>query len=174
MNTLLLKTHVLSSPVDWLGDPTFAMILIIIVGIWQSFGYNLVFFLAGLQTIPGELYEAARIDGATSIVRLFSITLPMLRAIGIMILFLAVYGSMQVFDIVQTITRGGPYFGTDVVNTYIYHQAFGDAGSQPVQPNVGFASAASLFYGIILLAFSLGQAYVFVHMRRQRAALRMN
>ncbi|WP_246039248.1 carbohydrate ABC transporter permease [Dictyobacter alpinus] len=173
VNDLLIKAHLFSTPVDWLGDPTIAMGTIIIVGIWQSFGYNLVFFLAGLQTIPAELYEAARIDGANTLVRLFSITLPMLRAVGIMIVFLAIYGSMQVFDIVQTITRGGPYFGTEVVNTYIYHQAFGDAGGQSVQPNVGFASAASLFYGLILLVFSLGQAYVFVQMRRQRAALRL-
>ncbi|GAA4996772.1 carbohydrate ABC transporter permease [Actinopolymorpha pittospori] len=157
------------APIDWLGDPTFAMGIIIAVGIWHTLGYNLIYFLAGLQTIPKELYEAARLDGAGRIAQFCYITIPMLRSVGVVILLLAVIGGFQVFDLVQVLTNGGPFFATEVVNTYIYHLAFGGFGSSAVQPNVGLASAASFFYGLLLIGFSVVQVLVIRSLARRRA-----
>ncbi|GHO69880.1 lactose ABC transporter permease [Ktedonobacter sp. SOSP1-52] len=169
LNQLLLNMHLIHEHIDWLGDPRFALGIIIVVGIWNTLGYNMVYFLAGLQTIPAELYEAANIDGANSFARFFRITIPLLRAVGLVIVILAILGSLQVFDLVLVLTDGGPYSATEVVNTYIYHQAFGGSARAGVQPNVGFASAASFFYGVILLGLSLAQVLIFRYINRQRA-----
>ncbi len=164
----LVHLHLSTQHIDWLGDPRFALGIIIAIGIWLGLGINLVYFMAGLQTIPTELYEAAHIDGASSVARFFYITVPLLRSIGVIVAILAVIGSLQVFDLVYVLTNGGPYYATEVVNTYIFHQAFGDANLN-LQPNVGFASAASLFYGVILIGLSVAQVYVFRSINRRRA-----
>ena len=169
LNQILLHLHVEHDPIDWLGDPRFALGIIIIVGIWNTLGYNLVYFLAGLQTIPNELYEAAHLDGAGAIPRFFYITIPLLRRVGSLIVILAVLGSLQVFDIVQVLTAGGPYFATEVVNSYIYHQAFGGNSTTLVQPNIGFASAASFFYGLLLIGISILQLFIFRSIRARRS-----
>jgi ABC-type sugar transport system permease subunit len=170
----LIRVHLLQRPVDWLGDPRAVLWIVIGIGIWNTLGYNLVYFLAGLQTIPAELYEAARIDGARAAAQFWYVTIPGLREIGMIILFLAVLYSLHVFDLVQVLTGGGPYYASEVVNTYIYHQAFG-AGSfsgggagAMVQPNVGFASAASFFYGMLLLAIAGLQALAVRRIRQRR------
>jgi ABC-type sugar transport system permease subunit len=174
----LMGLHLIQRPVDWLGDPHAVLWIVIGIGIWNTLGYNLVYFLAGLQTIPAELYEAARIDGARAAAQLWHVTIPGLREIGMIILFLAVLYSLQVFDLVQVLTGGGPYYASEVVNTYIYHQAFG-AGSfsgggsgTMVQPNVGFASAASFFYGVLLLVITGLQALALRRIRRRRQEAR--
>jgi ABC-type sugar transport system permease subunit len=170
LNTLLLQLHITHEHIDWLGDPRFALGIIIVVGIWNTLGYNLVYFLAGLQTIPEELYEAAKIDGARSFDTFFYITIPLLRGIGLIIIILAILGSLQIFDLVQVLTAGGPYFATEVVNTYIYHQAFGGFSTSAVQPNIGFASAASFFYGCLLIVLSIIQLIVFRFVLGRRTA----
>ena len=167
LNNTLIHLHLFSQHVDWLGDPRFALGIIIALGIWLGLGINLVYFMAGLQTIPMELYEAARIDGAGNVTRFIYITIPLLRSIGLVIVILAILGSLQVFDLVLVMTNGGPYGATEVVNTYIYHQAFGDARLN-LQPNVGFASAASLFYGVVLMGLSIAQIFIFRSINRQR------
>lgn len=173
LDKLLLQAHIIHDHIDWLGDPRFALGVIIVVGIWQTLGYNLVYFLAALQTVPADLYEAARIDGANAVARFFYITIPMLRAIGGVILILAILGSLGVFDLVQTLTGGGPYFSSEVVNTYIFHEAFGSASSG-VQPNVGFASAAAFFYGFILLGLGILQIALFRAATRRRDELKQS
>ncbi len=168
IDKLLAALHITTQQIDWLGDPRFALGCIIGIGIWNTLGYNLVYFLAGLQTIPTELYEAAKIDGANAFHRFTQVTVPMLRPIGLVIVILAVLGSLQVFDLVQVLTQGGPYFATEVVNTYIYHQAFGNGGINYTDPNIGFASAASFFYGIILMLLAGLQVLIFRYARNRR------
>jgi ABC-type sugar transport system permease subunit len=158
INDLLMSAGITHEYIDWLGDPNFAMVIIMCVGIWHTLGYNLVYFMAGLQTIPDELYEAARLDGAGPVASFRYITVPMLRSVGVVIVLLSVIGSFQIFDIVQVLTSGGPYYATEVVNTYIYHLAFGGVSSAAVQPDVGLASAASFFYGVLLIVFAVIQA----------------
>lgn len=172
LNGALLDAHLISQPVDWLGNSKIALGIIIVVGIWQTLGYNLVYFLAGLQTIPEEVYEAAKIDGAGRARTFMSITVPLLRPVGLMIVILAFIGSFQVFDLVQVITGGGPYFGTEVVNTYIYHLAFGGNQAMATEPNVGLASAASFFYGLLLISFSVLQVLIFRFIAKHRATER--
>ena len=169
INSILLTLHVIDHHVDWLAEPHFAFGIIIAVGIWHTFGYNLVYFLAGLQTIPEDLYEAARMDGAGRRAQFWHITIPMLRGVGVVILILAIIGTFQIFDIVQIITGGGPYFATEVVNTYIYHLAFGGSNATAVQPDVGLASAASFFYGLLLIVFSVVQVVVLRSLVRRRS-----
>jgi ABC-type sugar transport system permease subunit len=164
---VLVKAGLLRQHIDFLADPRAVLWIVIGIGIWHTLGYNLVYFLAGLQTIPQELYEAARIDGARAVSRFLHVTMPMLRAVGVVIVFLAVLGSLQVFDLVQALTGGGPFYASEVVNTYIYHQAFGTP--QGSQPNVGFASAASFFYGTVLLVLTGLQAVALAYFRRRRA-----
>lgn len=161
---------VFNTQIGVLADPSTALLVVIIIGIWSTLGYNLVYFLAGLQTIPEELYEAARIDGANAPQLFRHITIPGLRTIGVIVVFLALIGSLQVFDLVQVLTGGGPYFATSVVNTYIYQMAFGSsaAGGIPVTPDVGLASAASFFYGILLLAVAAVQALAIGRLRGRK------
>ncbi len=169
LNQFLLNAHLIQSHIDWLADPHTALYVIIAVGIWNTLGYNLIYFLAGLQSVPAELYEAARLDGAGALAQLVYITVPMLRAVGLVILVLAILGSLQVFDLVQVLTPGGgSLFSTEVVNTYIYRQAFNPANG--ASPNVGFASAASFFYGLILLAITALQIGVARYAARRRAS----
>ena len=172
----LMALHLMSHYVDWLGDPRVVLWLVIAIGIWNTLGYNLVYFLAGLQAIPGELYEAARIDGAGAVGQFRHVTIPGLSAVGLIILFLAILGSLQVFDLVQVLTGGGPYFSSEVVNTYIYQSAFGGGslvgGGTQITPNVGYASAASFFYGLLLLAITGAQALTFLYIRRRSPAIR--
>ncbi|MFJ9033098.1 carbohydrate ABC transporter permease [Streptomyces sp. NPDC102274] len=170
LNGWLLDAHLVDRPVDWLGNPKIALGIIVVVGIWQTLGYNLVYFLAGLQTIPEEVYEAAKIDGAGRLRTFVNITVPLLRPVGLMIVILAFIGAFQVFDLVQVITGGGPYFGTEVVNTYIYHLAFGGNQAQATEPNVGLASAASFFYGLLLIVFAVLQVLIFRSIAKRRAA----
>lgn len=171
---VLVGLHLVQHRIDWLGDPHAVLWIIITIGIWNTLGYNLIYFLAGLQTIPAELYEAARIDGAGAVGRFRHVTIPGLREVGLIILFLAILGSLQVFDLVQVLTGGGPYYASEVVNTYIYHQAFGagsfgGGGGAAAQPNVGFASAASFFYGLLLLVITAMQALAWRWVRQRRS-----
>lgn len=155
------------SQLGLLSDPRTALGVVITIGIWNTLGYNLVYFLAALQTIPEELYEAARIDGASATQLFRHVTIPGLSTVGPIIVFLAVIGSLQVFDLVQVLTGGGPFFATSVVNTYVYQKAFGGSGGVPVTPDVGLASAAALVYGLLLMAVAIAQAVTIARLRKR-------
>jgi ABC-type sugar transport system permease subunit len=154
-------------PVDPISSPNLAMLSVIIFGMWHSFGYNLIYFMAALQTVPEELYDAAKIDGANNFQRTMFITLPVIRPILWVILFLAVFGSMQVFEQSFVLTRGGPYYASEVVAGYIYNYAFTTPGSLR-QPNIGYASAAALFFSTLMIVFTVLQYFVLRNMNRKR------
>lgn len=148
VNFLLMKIGILSSPIDFLGSMTWAMPTVIMVSIWLSVGINMIFWLAGLQSIPRELYEAAYIDGAGYLRTFFSITLPLLIPIGAVILLFNFAFSLRVFDLIKTLTDAGPFFATDVVSTYVYRHAF---SGQIGLPRMGYASAAGVFFGFTVI-----------------------
>jgi multiple sugar transport system permease protein/sn-glycerol 3-phosphate transport system permease protein len=130
---------------DWLGSTTTALPVVAMVNTWQYAGYNMLFFLAGMQTIPPGLYEAAAIDGASAFRRFTSITLPLLSPTLLFVLVTDVIGSFQVFDTVYVMTQGGPGTSTTVINYQIYSTAFRNF-------DVGSASAISLLlFGVILV-----------------------
>jgi ABC-type sugar transport system permease subunit len=171
LSQALVQLGITREPIDWLGSSSFALPTIIVVGIWHTLGYNLVYFLAGLQSIPRELYEAAAVDGANAWHRFWDVTVPMLREIGAVILFLAILGSLQVFDLVLVMTGGGPFYASEVVSTYIYHFAFTPAAVQ-AQANVGYASAAALFMGILVMGLTALQLLSVAYMRQRRSEYR--
>lgn len=171
---VVFRLLIASMQKDWLGDPAVVMWVIIVIGIWQTLGYNLIYFLAGLQTIPRELYEAAEVDGAGWWGQLRHVTMPGLRSIAVVILLMAILGSLNVFDLVMVLTGGGPFFASSVVNTYIYQLAFGNfysggGASSAVMQNVGLASAGSVFYGVMLLGVTVLQYFLLARIRRNSA-----
>ena len=111
-------------PIDWIGDPHWAMPAIIVFAVWKNFGYNMIILLAGLQNIPEELYEAARIDGASSARQFRYVTLPMLAPILIMVSILTMAGYFQLFAEPYVMTQGGPLQSTVSVLYFMYEEGF--------------------------------------------------
>ena len=171
LNDMLIGLGLIAEPVDWLGSPAFALPVVIAVGIWHTLGYNLVYFLAALQSIPKELYEAAKVDGANAYQQFRHVTIPMLRDVGLVIVFLAILGSLQVFDLVLVMTGGGPYFASEVVSTYIYHYAFTPASIQ-AESNVGYASAAAFFMGLLVMGITVMQLLAVKYTRQRRSEMK--
>jgi multiple sugar transport system permease protein/sn-glycerol 3-phosphate transport system permease protein len=134
----------------WLRDTTWAMAAVIIVYIWKNVGFATVIFLAGLQTIPKDLYEAAKVDGAGAVSRFRNITLPLLSPISFFLLVTSILNTFQAFDIIQVMTEGGPVDATNTLIYYTYEQGF-------VAFNAGRAAAASLILFVIMLAVTLVQ-----------------
>ncbi len=143
------------SPLQWLSDPSTAMISIMIMSIWSGLGYNMVLFLAGLQGIPEELYEAARMDGANRWVLFRHLTVPLLSPTTFFILILSMIGSFQLFDYVYIMTNGGPMYSTMSIVLYIYQMAF---------QNFKMGYASSLAY----VLFVIIAVVTFVQFRLQR------
>lgn len=153
----------INPPINPVGDARYAIWSVIAFGTWHSFGYNLVYFMAALATVPEELYDAAKVDGANWMQRLIYVTLPGIRPVATIILFFAVLGSMQVFEQSFALTGGGPFFASEVVSGYIYRYVFGGTGvgqqSAGVTINLGYASAASFIMNILVLGVTFIQLY---------------
>lgn len=109
---------------DWLGDPNWAMPAIILMAVWKNFGYNMIIFIAGLQNIPQELYEAASIDGASPWQQFRSITIPMLAPTTLFISVITMIGYFQLFAEPYVMTQGGPLNSTLSIVYYMYQQGF--------------------------------------------------
>lgn len=168
LNQFLLHVGLLDQPVDMLGESGTAMAMIILVGIWIGLGYPLIIFTAAIQSIDRELFDAARVDGAGDFICFLRITIPLILPIILLVFLITTMHSLRVFDIIQVMTRGGPYFATDVIGTYIFRQAFfitpyGDSASK-----LGYASAAAFFIGIITMGITLIQYIVIRRMAEVR------
>jgi multiple sugar transport system permease protein len=137
-------------PVDWLGDPRWAMPAIILLAVWKNFGYNMVIFVAGLQSIPEELYDAARIDGAGSWHTFWNIKLPLLAPTFLFVGVTTMIGYFQLFAEPYVMTQGGPLFSTYSVVMYMYEEGFR-------WWNIGFASAIAFVLFAIILAVTMVQ-----------------
>jgi multiple sugar transport system permease protein len=139
---------------DWLDSTSLAMPAVIIVGVWRTVGFYMVIFLAGLQTIPREFYEAGRIDGASAWQQFRRITLPLLNNTTMFVTIIAAIASFQAFDQIFVMTQGGPAFSTETIVYLIYRQGFQNF-------NMGYASAIGYVLVLIILAFSLFQMRFF-------------
>jgi multiple sugar transport system permease protein len=135
-------------PVDWLGDPHWAMPTIILFAVWKNFGYNMIIFLAGLQAVPPDLYEAARIDGASAWRQFRHITLPMLKPTLLMVAILTVSGYFQLFAEPYVMTEGGPLQSTVSVLYLMYDEGF-------KWWNLGSASAVAFLLFLIMFAVTM-------------------
>lgn len=133
------------APVPWLVESTWALPTLVLIAIWKNVGYYMIIYLAGLQSLPRAVLDAARLDGARPIVRFFTITLPLLRPTTFFIAVVALIGSFQVFDFVNLMTQGGPSNATNVLVYFAYQNGF-----EYLQ--LGMAAAISL----IMFALVLG------------------
>jgi multiple sugar transport system permease protein len=137
-------------PIDWLGDPSWAMPAIIVFAVWKNFGYNMIIFLAGLQSIPEPLYEAARIDGASIWRQFRHVTLPMLAPIVTMVNILTIAGYFQLFAEPYVMTQGGPLQSTVSVLYFMYEEGF-------KWWNLGSASAVAFLLFLFIFAVTAVQ-----------------
>jgi len=126
---------------------------VIIVGTWREMGYYMLLFLAGLQTIPSELYEAARVDGASPWQRFLNVTVPCLRPTTFFVTVMLTIGSFKVFDLILVMTNGGPGQSTLVLSQYIYTKGF-------VENKLGYASAVSIVLFLICISITVVQFIV--------------
>jgi ABC-type sugar transport system permease subunit len=158
LNQILEKVGIISTPVFWLGDKRIALVSIIGATVWQWVGYDMMLYLTGLQQIPAELYEAAKIDGANSWQLFRFITLPLIKGIATMVILLNLIGGVRIFDIVYVMTRGGPNHNTEVLATHLYEVAFWFN-------KMGYASVIA----VVILLLSLLFAYLRTRIMREEA-----
>ncbi len=149
VNAFLMNINLISEPISWITHPVWAKVLIIIAITWRWTGYNMVFYLAGMQSIDDSIYEAADIDGASAFVKFKTITLPLLKPIILFTTINSTIGTLQLFDEVVNITGGGPANATVTISQYIYNLLF------KYSPNFGYAAAVSyvILFLIVILSF---------------------
>ncbi len=138
--------------INFLGDEKTALFTVVLIGIWKDLGTYMIYWIAALQSVSQDVYEAAKIDGAGKFRTFTDVVFPLILPIGGVITVLCVIGSLKVFDIVQTMTNGGPYFATDVVATFVYRTAY---SSTTGSPRLGYASAAALLFGLMVVTIGV-------------------
>ncbi len=149
INSIALKLGLIQEAYNFLANPTSAKIVIIIALVWRWTGYNMVFYLAGLQNIEKSVYEAAQIDGASAVQTFFRITVPLLKPTILMTAIMSTNGTLQLFDESVNLTNGGPGNASITMSHYIYNMSFKGV------PNFGYTSAMSFIILIMvaILAF---------------------
>ncbi len=143
-NYYLLKAHVIDKPLLFLSDKHLAMPSVILMTVWSGVGFSMIVYLAGLQGIPAELYDAAKVDGAGALARLRYITIPLLAPTTLFLLVMGIIGSFQVFTQIFVMTSGGPVDRTTTVVYYIYQAAF---------QNYEMGYASTLAFGLFAMLF---------------------
>ncbi len=151
INIMLIKVSLISEPIQWLTDPFWAKIVIIVAITWRWTGYNMIFYLSALQNVDESIYEAARIDGASAVQQFFKITIPMLKPIILFTSITSTIGTLQLFDEVMNITKGGPGNATMTISQYIYNLSF------KYTPDFGYAATVSYAIVIMIVIFSIIQ-----------------
>ena len=146
LNQFLRAIHLGGLTQSWLGDPKIALFSVIIVNIFQWMGFSMITYYAALMSLPDDVYEAAKIDGAGFWKTTFAVTLPMLKGTSNVLIILGIVGSLKTFDLVKLLTGGGPGRSTTVMNTYLYEKAFKDF-------NAG--GAASIGVAILIIAITM-------------------
>lgn len=160
VNVLLLNHHFISQPINWLTHPVWAKVIVIFTITWRWTGYNTVFFLAGLQGIEYSIYEAARIDGASTVQTFFRITLPQLKPVVLLTAIMSTNGTLQLFDEVKNLTGGGPGNATITISQYIYDLSF------KYNPQFGYAAAVS--YAILIIVALLSFIQIILADRKEK------
>ena len=151
INQILLKLNLISQPIQWLTNKTTARIVVILALCWRWTGYNAMYYIAGLQTIPRDMIEAARIDGCNVFQEFFKVVVPQLKQVIIFTSITSTIGTLQLFDEVTTLTKGGPANSTMTVSYYIFKQSF------ELNNNYGYSAAMSWVIVVLIAALSLIQ-----------------
>ncbi len=150
LNTILRTVGLTGWEQSWLGDPQFALYSIVVMAVWQFSGYSMVIYLANLQTIPGDLYEAADIDGAGRWQQFKSITFPLLAPSITINIVLSSIGTLKAFDIIYVTTKGGPYYATETMTTLLFSTAF-------TKSSFGYGTAMGVVMFFFVFIISLAQ-----------------
>lgn len=151
VNQLLLKLSLVSEGLNWITDPFWAKVTIIMAITWRWTGYNMIFYLSALQNVDQSIYEAAKIDGASPIQQFFKITIPMLKPIILFTSIISTIGTLQLFDEIVNITKGGPGNATVSISQYIYNLSF------KYTPDFGYAATVSYFVVFIIIILAIIQ-----------------
>lgn len=151
INQFLVNLSVISQPLQFLSDPFWAKVTIIIAITWRWAGYNMIFYLSALQNVDKSIYEAAQIDGASSFQQFFRITIPLLKPIILFTSIISTIGTLQLFDEVMNITSGGPGNATLSISQYIYNLSF------EYTPDFGYAATVSYVIVILIIILSIIQ-----------------
>ena len=146
LNASLQKMGLIQAPIDWLGDPSIVMLSIVIVAVWGGFGNYMIYFISGMSSIPEEIYESSRIDGANGVQTFFHITLPMLSPVLKVILMLAITTAFKDYQSILVLTDGGPNNRSHVMFSYIYKLIF----SSSTTPQIGYATMLSVVAALII------------------------
>ncbi|GGD52846.1 carbohydrate ABC transporter permease [Paenibacillus nasutitermitis] len=146
----LLRTLGVSNPPAWLGSSTWVKPAILVILTWQTLGYKMLLYMAGLQGVPAYLYEAAEIDGAGRVRKFFHITIPLISSVSFFILIMSIIESFMAWSTIQILTGGGPGTSSTVIGYYIYNTAFEN-------DNLGYASAVSWALFFIVLVVTMLQ-----------------
>lgn len=154
VNGFLMNLHIIEEPIAWITTTGYARALIIIAITWRWTGYNMIFYLAGLQGIDESVYEAAAIDGATGFQKFRYMTVPLLKPIILFTTINSTIGTLQLFDEPMNITQGGPANATITISQYIYNLLF------KYQPNFGYAAAVSYVIVVLIVVLSFIQMKV--------------
>ncbi len=164
LNEALLQVHLIDHPINFLGRAGLALYSAIGVWVWKWLGITLIYWTAALQTIPLDLYDAARIDGANVWQRFRFVTLPLLTPFTIIITLITVVEATNVFDLMLTLTNGGPFYSSEVIDIFIYRNAFAAN-----VPRLGYASASALFFGVCIVLLTASQMLIVYRVRQRRA-----
>ncbi len=159
INEVLVKTGIIDMPIDFLGSEVLALYATSLAISWRFIPFYMILFIAAINGIPNELYEAARVDGANKFQTFFLITLPMLRSTIINAIVLVLVGSLKYFDIVYVLTEGGPNHASELMATYMYKMSF-------TRLKMGYGSAVA--FALFLIAFSL--SLLFLNLTRSYSA----
>jgi multiple sugar transport system permease protein len=155
INIVLNKLGLLPVGFGLLSNFSTALSTSALIWSWKWMGMSLIYWIASLQSIPTELYEAATVDGASPIQTFSMITAPLLKPFAGIILILTIGDSLRVFDLMLTLTNGGPYFATETIELFIYHTAFADR-----VPRLGYASAAATMFASIFIVITILQNFL--------------
>ncbi|WP_413404229.1 carbohydrate ABC transporter permease [Paenibacillus amylolyticus] len=154
LNQLLLKYHLISESISWLGAEH-AMLTTIIIAIWGAVGNYMLLFIAGLQSIPEELYEAASLDGASEFQKLRNVTIPLLGPVLQMIIMLAITTALKGYESIMVLTEGGPYGKTEVMYLYLFKLLFPVSADTQSLQQLGYGSAVGFTTALIVGAVTL-------------------
>ncbi|WP_217428128.1 carbohydrate ABC transporter permease [Microlunatus speluncae] len=164
VNLALIKLALLESPVNFAADTDTSLVTVVAVWVWKWLGITMIYWLAALQTIPPELGEAARVDRAGAVREFWHITLPLLRPFLVIITLIDIIGALNVFDLVTTLTGGGPAYSSEVIELFIYRTAY-----EATVPQLGYASAAAVLFGLLTVILAVAQAAGIRAVRRRQA-----
>lgn len=167
INGYLLNGHIIQRAVDFLGSPQLVLWTLAVIYVWKWTGITMIYWLAALQTVPDELYEASKLEGVKTWQVIVHVVLPIIASFAVVIGLISAISALNVFPLIQATTQGGPFFSSEVMEVYIFRTAFAPASGQ--FPRLGYASAAGVIFGLTIMGLTVLQALA---VRRARARRR--